>query len=439
MIQWLKQNLYPIEYQDEDLTRKSRLLNIVLVTVNTGLTLLLVLRTVADLTYLTSRTGLILLGFIGLLTGTFILTRLRRLQLSIYTLVFISWFAITLLAWNADGVRDSAFLAYFAVILVASLLAGWRLALLFAGLTILSGWGNVYAESVGWIPPLSSDASSSIMTDYTVILSISGVLIYLLINSLQTAVKNAQESEQALQLFSQQLEKKVQDRTQILETSIQIGQTLTAILNQELLVNEVVNQIIAAFDYYYVQIYLLDEASGRLYVAGGTGEAGALLKAQDHALGREQGLVGQAARENRVILVADTGSDTNWLPNPHLPNTRSEIAVPITVENQVLGVLDVQHDVVDGLDENDSLLLQSVAAQVGIALRNARLYAQAQQRAEQESVVNEIGRQIQSAANVEMVLEIAARELGQKLGASRTSIGVGRDYVGSNGRMTKRS
>ena len=106
---------------------------------------------------------------------------------------------------------------------------------------------------------------------------------------------------------------------------------------------------------------------------------------------------------------------------------------------RIIGVLDVQHNVVDGLGDGDIAVLQSVATQVGIALRNANLYAQAQQQARQESMINEIGRQIRSATNVEMVLEIAARELGQSLGAARTSIEVSRERIDSNGRIPKRT
>jgi len=109
--------------------------------------------------------------------------------------------------------------------------------------------------------------------------------------------------------------------------------------------------------------------------------------------------------------------------------------VPIAIGDQVLGVLDVQHNVVNGLKQEDADLLQSIANQVAIAVRNAQAYTQAQQQAYREKRINRINEKIQSAATIEDVLQITARELGQVLSARRASVqlsiagsGNGRDH-----------
>ena len=104
-----------------------------------------------------------------------------------------------------------------------------------------------------------------------------------------------------------------------------------------------------------------------------------------------------------------------------LSNTKSEIAVPISLGDQVLGVLDVQHNVTEGLKQEDVDLLGSIANQVAVAMQNARSFEQSRSRAEFETLINAIGQKIQRAPTVEDVLQTAIREVGLVLGAERVA------------------
>jgi GAF domain-containing protein len=141
-----------------------------------------------------------------------------------------------------------------------------------------------------------------------------------------------------------------------------------------------------------------------------------------HKIRRGEGLVGRSARQNSVVLVSDVSRDPDWLPNPLLPLTRSEIAVPIAVGDQVLGVLDVQDDQVNGLSQEDADLLLSIANQVAIALQNAQSYAELGRQAERRALINEINRKIQATTDIEKAMQIAVREVGRAVGSRQSRV-----------------
>jgi putative methionine-R-sulfoxide reductase with GAF domain len=212
------------------------------------------------------------------------------------------------------------------------------------------------------------------------------------------------------------LEQRVTDRTKALSTSTEVSRRLSTILDEKQLVSEVVTQVQNAFDYYHVHIYLMDDKQEKLIMAGGTGEAGQVMLRRGHFIQIGKGLVGRAGETNSPILVSDTVNNPDWLPNPLLPDTRSEIAVPISLANQVLGVLDVQQNIVDGLKREDVDLLQSIANQAAVALQNSRTLVNAQERVSREQLIASINQKILSENSVESAMQVAVREIGRALG-----------------------
>ena len=175
------------------------------------------------------------------------------------------------------------------------------------------------------------------------------------------------------------LEEQVKSRTQALESSFRVSRHLASIINRDELMQAVVREVSQTFGYYHVQIYLLDAQTQILHMMAGSGEIGEILLRKKHALPLGKGLVGQAASNNEPVLIPNVLESTSWVANRFLPQTKSEIAVPITLGSQVLGVIDVQSVEENGLGTQDLELLQSIADQVAVAVRNAGVFSNLKQ------------------------------------------------------------
>lgn len=170
-------------------------------------------------------------------------------------------------------------------------------------------------------------------------------------------------------------------------------------------------------------------------MAGGTGEAGQIMLERKHTVSKGRGLVGRAANTNAPVLVSDTQTDPNWLPNPLLPETKSEVAVPISLGNEVLGVLDVQHNQINGITAENSALVQSIANQVAIALKNAFAYTEVEAQAKREALISLINQKIQNATTIESTLQTALRELSIALGVQEARITLKVNELSDSGKL----
>ncbi len=236
------------------------------------------------------------------------------------------------------------------------------------------------------------------------------------------------ELREAMSLQSQELARTnetLRSRAAQLELIVGIVGRMSGILDRRELINSVVEIIGKSLDYYHVHIYLFDEQRQTLIMSGGTGEAGQKMAMQGHRITVGKGIVGTAAQSNLAVVAPTVRQHRNWLPNPLLPETRAEVAVPIRRAERVLGVLDVQHDVAGGLSRGDADVLQTIADQIAVALENAQLYEQVQRKAQQEQHLNSITQKMQSTEDVDEALRITVRELGRAMGGVRTGVRLG--------------
>jgi nitrate/nitrite-specific signal transduction histidine kinase len=217
------------------------------------------------------------------------------------------------------------------------------------------------------------------------------------------------------------LERHAAEQTKALATFREVSR-LSAMLDEKQLVTEVVDRVKDAFHYYHATIYFYDEAKENLVMAGGTGESAQKYLSEGNKIPKGKGPVGRAAETNTPVLVGDISREPGWHPNPMFPKTKSELAVPIAVGDQVLGVLDVQQNILNGMTQVDASLLQSIAHQLALAVRNARAYTPSRQQAEREALIASLCQKILETTSVEEALRVAVRELGLALDSRETRV-----------------
>ena len=161
-----------------------------------------------------------------------------------------------------------------------------------------------------------------------------------------------------------------QQRLTQLETSLEISRQIGAILDRWQLSQEIARLICASYGYDHAQIFLWAEAEQRLVL-----DQPETDPAQRVSLSlAEAGVLGQAVQRNELIFIPDTHTSPRFPPDPRWPHTRSRVIVPIPLGERLLGVLDLHSEHVTKQTRQELVGLQSLAAQLGIAMRNAELY-----------------------------------------------------------------
>lgn len=203
----------------------------------------------------------------------------------------------------------------------------------------------------------------------------------------------------------QEANNKLQRRANQLETITLVGQAITSILDVDELLLEVVNLICARFKFYHAGIFLIDPSGEWAVLRQSTGEAGQRMLSRKHRLAvGSQSIVGWVTANRQPRIALDVGSDAVHFKNPDLPDTRSEMALPLVVGGRLLGALDVQSVEEAAFDEEDMATLSLMADQVAVALDNARKFSQETAILEATSPLYRASRGIALATSLDDVL-----------------------------------
>ncbi len=185
-------------------------------------------------------------------------------------------------------------------------------------------------------------------------------------------------------LRTQVAREQAERRSLNMEAVAQVSATATTILDTDELLKSVSNLTRDRFRLYHAHVYLLDETGDKLILAAGAGEAGDFMKSRGHFIpyDRQSSLVAQAARERHAVIANDVTLTPEFLPNPLLPETRSELALPMIVADKLVGVLDVQHNTVNRFNDEDIRVLTALTNQVAVAVENSNAFREQQKTAE---------------------------------------------------------
>jgi GAF domain-containing protein len=366
--------------------------------------------------------NMILLAIIAILTIVWFLMKAGHIRTAGYLHITTIWLASSLIALNGSGIRGTAFMSYCVVMLMAGLILGWKSALGFTILSIISAFGLAYAENVGIIIYIPGPAIDSAI-EGTVLLVFSAIFLYLIVTNLQNAVRKANESAGELRNSNQQLtelrdalELRVEDRTRELETRsnelenanthiqrraaqfeaiAQVTSAIASIRTLEELLPRITQLISEQFNFYHVGIFLNDASNQYSTLSAANSEGGQKMLARKHQLKiGEQGIVGNVASSGTPRIALDVGEDAVFFSNPDLPDTHSEMAFPLKISEKIVGVLDLQSIESSAFGNEDLQVISILVNQVSLAIENARLFEESNKAlAEAEALYRQYLRQ----------------------------------------------
>ncbi len=379
MLNSIKKILAPPIYEDEEKTRTAQYLNTVLYTAIFFVGLLILVedkpisRNILFFVFLTA-------------VAMQVLMRRGRVQLAAIFLISLAWLAMTYMAWQGDGIRNASLIVYIILIFLASLLSNPRIFIFFTISSILMLWGLVYAEANSVITP-SLDTIGNLARDLSVIFILISIVIYLTTKNTTKALSLTKKSEKEALLRNEELlklqnelEERVNVRTAELNTQsfqlLAIAETSEAIAlvqNMETLLPKITSLISEYFYFYHVGIFLLSEDTKFAQLKAANSEGGKRMLARQHQLEvGHSGIVGRVAHDGTARIALDVGQDAAYFNNPDLPNTRSEMALPLQIGPKIIGVLDVQSEEEGAFSDNDLEIFRALGNQVSIAIENAR-------------------------------------------------------------------
>ena len=339
--------------------------------------------------------GLGILVFELLLSAfAFYWQRRGYLELTSWILVG-TMYVIFILGLSLSGFTFPIALLLALIISLAGLLLRYYSVIAITVFTIITLWVLPYITSI----PVQIRPNE--LGYVSVILILEGLLLTVASRTLEKSFSETDRSTQALlnankdlQVFNKNLEQRVTERTRNLELAAEVGRAVSQVRALDVMLTDAAELIRTQFNLYYVQVYLVNPSQTYINLQAGTGHVGRELLGRNHRLPFNSASInGRAAVEKKSVVISDTTASPTFKPNPLLPNTRSEMAVPLLVGDRVVGVLDMQAEIAGSLSTDILPAFEALAGQLAIAIQNATFLAETEQaRAEVEAQTQRLSR-----------------------------------------------
>ena len=277
---------------------------------------------------------------------------------------------------------------------------------------LLPGWGLSLIAALNFLTIIGAPiyAPNAEMEGLTRTAGTLGAFIILIVIANRTRsiterdrLLKVNEINRELETLSGNLEQRVNERTAELEIAnqqverraeqfeaiAQVSRIISSIQEQEELLPRITRMISQYFGFYHVGIFLLDENKQFAVLRAANSEGGERMLARKHSLEVGQtGIVGYVTSTGNPRVALDTGADAVYFDNPDLPETHSEMALPLKAGGQVIGALDVQSTEPNAFTQEDVNILSTLADQVSTAIQNARLYDESREALAQAETVS---------------------------------------------------
>ena len=303
------------------------------------------------------------------------------------------FYGLAILDFFQDGRGGSGRVFLLVVPFAAGFLFGKRAGTYALGLILLTmvgmGWAITTGQITGYQEVDSTDPVGWISN--TAVLMLLGAFVVasnnFLIPRLSSALGRSRQLTEELEAHQAQLEQEVAERTAALArrsvqlaTGTDVAREAAAIRDVEQLLRRVVDLISQRFGFYHTGIFLLDDTGEYAVLRAASSEGGQHMLMRGHRLKvGEVGIVGYVTAQGEPRISLDVGEDATYFDNPDLPETRSEIALPLRARGEIIGALDVQSTEPEAFAPEDATVLQGLADLIALAISNARLFQRAEE------------------------------------------------------------